>query len=97
MESNAGDLAVTLRRRRMVVVTALVLIAVALTAGVGVSRIISEQPTVTYPPSQGEAYVRRFLTSVTPQTLLLLWDSGWSYTQRGAGQNQETAGGEESG
>jgi hypothetical protein len=51
------------------------------TAGVGISRIISEQPTVTYLPSQGEAYVRRFLTPVTPQTLLLLWDSGWSYTR----------------
>jgi hypothetical protein len=51
------------------------------TAGLGVSHIISEQPTVTYVPSQGEAYVRRFLAPVTPQTLLLLWDSGWSFTR----------------
>lgn len=45
----------------------------------GGSVVYVDQPTITYLPSQGEAFVRRFLTPITPETLLLLWESGWSF------------------
>lgn len=57
------------------------------TAGVGVDPaltaggtfVYADQPTITYLPSQGEQFVRRFLTPIAPETLLLLWESGWSF------------------
>jgi hypothetical protein len=48
-------------------------------ATIGVTAAYSDQPTITYLPSQGEQFVRRFLTPVTPEALLLLWQSGWSF------------------
>lgn len=48
-------------------------------ATVGGTVVYADQPTITYLPSQGEQFVRRFLTPITPETLLLLWDSGWSF------------------
>ena len=45
----------------------------------GASVSYADQPTITYLPSQGEQFVRRFLTPITPETLLLLWESGWSF------------------
>ena len=47
--------------------------------GVGATFSYADQPTITYLPSQGEQFVRRFLTPITPETLLLLWESGWSF------------------
>lgn len=37
-----------------------------------------EKPTVTYTPLQGEAFARRILTPLTPETIILLSNSGWS-------------------
>ncbi|MGH9379043.1 MAG: hypothetical protein ACRD2Z_00280 [Thermoanaerobaculia bacterium] len=38
----------------------------------------SESPTITYTPLQGEEFVRRLLTPVSPATVLLLSQAGWS-------------------
>ena len=39
---------------------------------------VSERPTISYRPLQGEAFTERFLTPLTPDTIVLLADSGWS-------------------
>lgn len=46
----------------------------ALGAAVG----YEERPTVTYTPLQGEDFARRILTPLTPETIILLSNSGWS-------------------
>ncbi len=46
--------------------------------GLGAGVAYSEQPTVTYLPLQGEAFVRRLLSPLPPSTLVLLSQSGWS-------------------
>lgn len=48
-------------------------------ATVGGTVVYADQPTITYLPSQGEQFVRRFLTPIAPETLVLLWESGWSF------------------
>ena len=45
-----------------------------LSAGVGVS----ESPTVTYTPLQGDKFVKQLMTPVDPNIILLLTHSGWS-------------------
>jgi hypothetical protein len=50
----------------------------AWSAGTGVGVDFSESPTVTYSPLQGEAFVTRLLSPITPATLVLLSQSGWS-------------------
>ncbi|MDP6305632.1 MAG: hypothetical protein QF869_07110, partial [Alphaproteobacteria bacterium] len=37
-----------------------------------------ENPTVTYSPLQGEQFVKRLLSPISLETLLLLYNSGWS-------------------
>ena len=37
-----------------------------------------EKPTVTYTPLQGEDFARRILSPLTPETIILLSNSGWS-------------------
>ncbi len=39
---------------------------------------ISENPVVTYTPLEGKQFVQRLLTPMSPETLLLLSQSGWS-------------------
>lgn len=38
----------------------------------------SEQPTITYEPLQGAAFTQRLLTPISPLTVILLSQSGWS-------------------
>ena len=38
----------------------------------------SEQPTITYEPISGAEFTRRLLTPISPQTIILLSQSGWS-------------------
>ena len=38
----------------------------------------SESPTITYTPLGGEAFVRRMLTPLSPEGLMLLSNAGWS-------------------
>jgi hypothetical protein len=45
---------------------------------VGASVGYEEKPTVTYTPLQGEDFAKRILTPLTPETILLLSNSGWS-------------------
>lgn len=45
-------------------------------ANYGVS--VTERPTVTYAPLQGEKFVKRLLTPVPPESLLLMLHAGWS-------------------
>lgn len=45
---------------------------------VGASAGFEEKPTVTYTPLQGEDFARRILTPLTPETIILLSNSGWS-------------------
>ncbi len=45
---------------------------------VGVSGTYEEKPTVTYTPLKGEDFARRILTPLTPETIILLSNSGWS-------------------
>jgi hypothetical protein len=45
---------------------------------VGGGVTLSERPTVSYSPLQGESYARRLLTSIPMEVIWLLADSGWS-------------------
>ncbi len=47
-------------------------------ASAGVDLRISEAPTITYVPLQGEEFVRRLLSPVSPAALVALSQSGWS-------------------
>ncbi|MFZ4619763.1 MAG: hypothetical protein ACOYNS_04330 [Bacteroidota bacterium] len=47
-------------------------------AGIGVNGERSITPTITYVPLQGEEFAKRLLTPVTPSTIFLLSQSGWS-------------------
>jgi len=49
---------------------------VALTPSLGVA--MAAIPTMTYAPLQGEEFAVRFLSPITPATILLLSQSGWS-------------------
>ena len=44
----------------------------------GASVGYEEKPTVTYTPLQGEDFARRILTPLSPETIILLSNSGWS-------------------
>lgn len=46
--------------------------------GLGGEISISESPVVTYTPLEGKQFVQRLLTPLSPETLLLLSQSGWS-------------------
>lgn len=46
--------------------------------GIGGSVEISESPTITYTPLQGDEFVRQLLTPISPATVLLLSQAGWS-------------------
>lgn len=46
--------------------------------GLGASIDYAEQPTVSYSPLRGDAFVTRLLERVNINTLLLLYHSGWS-------------------
>lgn len=46
--------------------------------GIGGGVEYNESPTITYSPLQGEDFVRRLLTPISPATVLLLSQSGWS-------------------
>ena len=46
--------------------------------GFGASGSYEEKPTVTYSPVQGEEFVKRLLSPVKLETLMLLYHSGWS-------------------
>ncbi|MDP7468613.1 MAG: hypothetical protein QGF13_03230 [Alphaproteobacteria bacterium] len=45
---------------------------------IGPSGEYEENPTVTYSPLQGEQFVKRLLSPISLETLLLLYNSGWS-------------------
>lgn len=46
--------------------------------GIGGAVEVRESPTITYTPLQGEEFVRRLMTPVSPATVLLLSQAGWS-------------------
>lgn len=46
--------------------------------GIGGSVEVSESPTITYTPLQGDEFVRQLLTPISPATVLLLSQAGWS-------------------
>ena len=46
--------------------------------GLGGAVAFSESPTITYTPLQGEDFVRRVLAPISPATVLLLSQAGWS-------------------
>jgi len=46
--------------------------------GIGGAVEVNESPVVTYTPLQGEDFVRRLLTPISPATVLLLSQAGWS-------------------
>ena len=46
--------------------------------GFGVSGSYSERPTITYEPLKGEEFAQRLLAPISPVTLILLSESGWS-------------------
>jgi hypothetical protein len=46
--------------------------------GPSIGADVSESPTITYQPLQGEEFVRRLLQPVPGETLMLLAGSGWS-------------------
>jgi len=46
--------------------------------GLDLGASYSEQPTITYEPLQGAEFTQRLLTPVSPFTLVLLSQSGWS-------------------
>ena len=46
--------------------------------GVDLGGRYSEQPTITYEPISGAEFTRRLLTPISPQTIILLSQSGWS-------------------
>lgn len=46
--------------------------------GADIGASYSEQPTITYEPISGAEFTRRLLTPISPQTIMLLSQSGWS-------------------
>jgi len=46
--------------------------------GLGGGAALTEKPTVTYTPLQGEKFIQHLLTPVQLDTILLLYHSGWS-------------------
>ncbi len=46
--------------------------------GIGTHLGFSERPTITYVPLKGEAFVKRMLSPISLDTLVLLANSGWS-------------------
>ncbi len=46
-------------------------------AGGSAGLVMTERPTITYLPLQGEAFVRRLATPLSPDQILLMIDSGW--------------------
>ena len=46
--------------------------------GFGISGSFSERPTITYEPLKGEEFAQRLLSPISPVTLILLSQSGWS-------------------
>ena len=46
--------------------------------GVDLGGRYSEQPTITYEPISGAEFTRRLLTPISPSTIILLSQSGWS-------------------
>ena len=46
--------------------------------GVDLGARYSEQPTITYEPISGAEFTQRLLTPISPHTLILLSQSGWS-------------------
>lgn len=46
--------------------------------GLGAGVELNESPVITYTPLQGEDFVRRLLTPISPATVLLLSQAGWS-------------------
>ena len=46
--------------------------------GLGGSLGMTEKPTVTYSPLQGDRFIQRVLTPLPLQTIALLFHSGWS-------------------
>ena len=44
----------------------------------GATALVTDNPTVTYTPLQGEQFVKQLLTPVSLETVLLLVRSGWS-------------------
>ncbi|MZG52640.1 MAG: hypothetical protein F3744_01110 [Nitrospinae bacterium] len=46
--------------------------------GLGGSLAITERPTVTYSPLQGDQFIQRVLSPLPLQTITLLYHSGWS-------------------
>ncbi|MCB1036809.1 MAG: hypothetical protein KDD47_23490 [Acidobacteria bacterium] len=47
-------------------------------AGAGLGLTYEERPTVTYTPLKGAEFLERLLAPITPATLVLLSQSGWS-------------------
>jgi len=45
---------------------------------VGGSAAYATQPTITYTPLQGDAFIQRLLTPLTLEKLMLLYQSGWN-------------------
>jgi hypothetical protein len=45
---------------------------------IGAAVGFEERPTVTYTPLQGEDFAHRILSPLTPETIILLSNSGWS-------------------
>ena len=43
----------------------------------GMNYQFSTRPVITYTPVDGAAYVQQYMTEVSPETLLLLYRSGW--------------------
>ena len=46
--------------------------------GVDLGGRYSEQPTITYEPISGAEFTQRLLTPISPSTIILLSQSGWS-------------------
>lgn len=46
--------------------------------GINAGGAYSEQPTITYEPLRGSDFTQRLLTPLSPVTLVVLSDSGWS-------------------
>ncbi len=46
--------------------------------GLGGSFTFAEKPTLFYAPLEGEKFVRQMMTPLSPDTLILLTNSGWS-------------------
>lgn len=51
--------------------------ALGLTGGVGGSLSLSNRPTVSYSPLQGEAFAQRMVRPIQPETLFTLVNVGW--------------------